>query len=149
MTIKLYSITDDPRSMVKSLVDSGTGANLVASVDVHMKEGGDMINPTFTVSGSDLHGANYCYIARYGRYYYIRDLNVLPTGVWKVTCHVDVLMSYAAQIKGLTCTLDRSESLYNGYVPDAEYKSKGYRAIAMKKFPSGMYDDNFILITTG
>jgi len=149
MNIKLYTITDDPKNMTKTLIDSGADANLIGTYTVTMKNLDDIFEPEFHLTGSDLHGANYAYIPRYGRYYFITVINVSPTGVWQFKAHVDVLMSHAAQLKELPCTLDRSESLFNGYVPDAEYKSKGYRAIAMKKFPSGMYDDNFILITTG
>ena len=148
MTIKLYNISDDPKKLEKTLTDTGAGKNLIDTYTVNMKGGGDVLNPTFTLSGADLHAANYCYIARYGRYYFC-ECSVNPAGVWTIKCHVDVLMSHASQLKTLTVTLDRSESLYNGYLPDSEYKSLGYRTVAIKQFPNGLTHDNYILITTG
>ena len=148
MTIKLYNISDDPKKLEKTLTDTGAGKNLIDTYTVNMKGGGDVLNPTFTLSGADLHDANYCYIARYGRYYFC-ECSVNPAGVWTIKCHVDVLMSHASELAGLKITLERSESTFNGYLPDGEYISKGYRAIALKKFPNGLYNDNFILITTG
>lgn len=148
MTVKIYKIADDPRKITKSLVDVGAGKNLVGSYTVTMKQGGDVMNAHFTVS-DDVHDANYVYIADYGRYYFINDVKVSPTGVYEVSCHVDVLMSYAAQLKALTVTLDRSETIFNGYLPDSEYNAKGYRAIVAKAYSSGLTSDNFILITTG
>lgn len=148
MTIKLYNISDDPKKLEKTLTDTGAGKNLIDTYTVNMKGGGDILNPVFTLSGADLHAANYCYIARYGRYYFC-ECSVNPAGVWTIKCHVDVLMSHASQLKALTVTLDRSESLYNGYLPDSEYKSLGYRTVAIKQFPKGLTDDNYILITTG
>ena len=144
MTIDLYTITDDPRKLEKTL----TNSNLVLETNVNMKEGGDVLHPHFTIAGSDLHAVNYVYIARYGRYYFART-KVDPAGRWIVDCDVDVLMSHAAQLKNLTVTVDRSESIYNGYLPDAQYKSLGYRTVATKIFPDGLTSNSYILITTG
>ena len=148
MTIKLYNISDDPKKLEKTLTDEGTGKNLIDTYTVNMKGGGDVLNPVFTLSGADLHAANYCYIARFGRYYFC-ECSVNPAGVWTIKCHVDVLMSHATQLKALTVTLDRSETIFNGYLPDPEYNAKGYRAIAAKTFANGLTSDNYILITTG
>lgn len=148
MTIKLYTIVEDPKKLEKTLVDTGAGKNLIDSYTVNMKGGGDVLNPVFTLSGADLHAANYCYIARYGRYYFC-ETSVNPAGVWTIKCHVDVLMSHATQLKGLTVTLDRSETIFNGYLPDSEYNAKGYRAIVARAFDKGLTNDNYILITTG
>lgn len=145
MTIDIYHIADDPRKLTKTL---GSG-NLIGSYEVRMKEGGNVLRPSFTVSGGDLSHANYCYIPRYERYYFIDPPIVQPSGVWEMQCHVDVLMSHAAELKALTVTLDRSETIFNGYLPDAEYNAKGYRAIVAKQFPVALDDDNYVLITTG
>ena len=114
MTIKVYCISDDERKLVKNLVDSGDNANLIGSYTVNMKEGGNVLNPTFSLSGADLHAANYCYIARYDRYYFIDPPTVDPAGRWTMHCRCDVLMSHASELAGLKITLERSESTFNG-----------------------------------
>lgn len=148
MTVKLYTITQDPKTLTKTLIDSGAGANLVIDTDVNMKEGGDVLHPKFTVAGSDLHGVNYAYIPRYRRYYFAR-VTVDPAGRWWIHCDVDVLMSHAAQLKSIPVTLERSETEFNGYLPDSEYTALGYRAIVAAKFPTGLTKDSYILMTTG
>ena len=61
----------------------------------------------------------------------------------------DVLYTFAAQIKDLTVTLDRSETIYNGYLPDSDYTALGYRSITCRAFDKGLTTNSFILMTTG
>ena len=83
------------------------------------------------------------------RYYFVNRVSIDRTGLFRIELHLDVLMTWQKLIKSLTVTLDRSETIFNGYVPDGEYIAKGYRKMVMKTFDKGLYNDNYILITTG
>ena len=143
-TVKLYTVTDDAKVVSKSL---GTATEFTS---VTIKETTDVTAPVLRIaSSSNLSGYNYCYIERYGRYYFINRIDTTPDGMWVIHCRCDVLMSYKSQIKALTGTLERSETVFNGYLNDSEYKALAYRKIVTKQFPTAMDNDCFILMTVG
>ena len=143
VTINLYTISDDNRVVNKTI---GTPT----SYDCNLKEQTDVTAPVIRIqTSSNLSGYNYCYIERYGRYYYIDRIETTPTGFWILHCRCDVLMSYKTQIKKLTGTINRSENTFNAYLNDSEYKALAYRKIVTKQFPTAINDDCFILMTVG
>lgn len=143
-TVNLYTITDDAKVVSKHL---GTATSFTS---VTVKETTDVTAPVLRIaSSSNLSGYNYCYIERYGRYYFINKIDTTPDGMWVIHCRCDVLMSYKSQIKALTGTLERSETVFNGYLNDSEYKALAYRKIVTKQFPTALDDDCFILMTVG
>ena len=144
MEIKLYTISDD-----KSKIDKTLGEAMTEST-VTFKEQVSVQDPIITIqSSNNLSGINYAYIERYGRYYFVNKVETTPNGLWQLTCHVDVLMSRAQQIKNLYGTITRSETYFNWYLNDNQYKSLAYRQIVTKTFPSAVADDTCILMTVG
>lgn len=142
MEVKLYQTNDDPRKLNKSL-------SLVSTHDCIAREGEDVLRPHVIVTLSSKPAANYMYIARYGRYYWIDSIETFPNSKWIITGRVDPLQSFAGEIRQLTGTVDRQENLYNGYVADGKYIAKQYRQIVTKAFPNEMNNDSFILMTVG
>lgn len=60
------------------------------------KENSNVINPSLILK--NYKGGNYCYIEELKRYYYIRDIDLLENGLFKINCEIDVLMSYKDDI---------------------------------------------------
>lgn len=143
VTVKLYKYKGAPE-VVNKILDEVTA--ITAQCEFRQEQ--DILNPELTLTASNLSDYNYMYIARYKRYYFIKT-NTFPTGKWIIRGHVDVLKSYATEIYALTGTVNRSETLANGYLPDERYKAKGYKAIVTKTFPTGMTADSIILMTVG
>lgn len=144
MNVKLYTISDDNKVVSKTLGTTKEYSSVV------IKEPTDVLAPTVRIQTSDnLSGINYCYIQRYGRYYFVDKIITTPNGFWELSCRCDVLMSYKTQIKALSGTLVRSEKNYNGYLNDSEFKAVAYRKIVTKQFPNAMTEDCFILMTVG
>ena len=142
-SVTLYNTSSDNEKINKSL---GTGT----AFDIVLKEQTDAFRPSFRItSSSNLSGYNYCYIPRYGRYYFIESVEATPNGYWVFTCRCDVLMSFKDAILALSGTVTRSETLWNAYLNDPEYKALAYRKCVTKAFPNEINDDNFILITVG
>lgn len=105
MNVSLYSITADPRQVVKSL---GTATVVVATP----MQPCSIFTPHIILNyNSSLKNVNYMYISDFGRYYYITDISVTPGGQIEITGSVDVLMSFATGIKNATATIVRSESI--------------------------------------
>lgn len=143
-SVKLYTVSDDNKVVSKTLGTATEYANCI------MKETVDVTAPVIRISTStELSGKNYCYIERYGRYYFVDKIETTPDGYWQLHCRCDVLMSYKTQIKALTGTLERSQNTFNGYLNDPQYKALAYRKIVTKQFPTAINDDCFILMTVG
>lgn len=160
LSATFYKISDDPKNITKTLIDTGTGANNLATFNVDFKQGNDILRPTITVRSAStqrvMDRCNYVKIAlvptgsqRNTKYYYVTNIKVSPTSIYTFTLQEDVLMVYNEQLKALTVTLDRSETIYNGYLPDSDYTALGYRSITCRAFDKGLTTNSFILMTTG
>lgn len=160
--ISLYKVAEDPKCLTKSLVNAGAGSNRISRTRWYGKLGNDYMNPTFRIKANSttriMDTANYIMLTMQGsgsnaittnRYYLVEDIKVEPNQMYSFKCRLDPLMTYNAELKALNCTLDRSETIFNGYLPDSEFKSLGYRAIACVAFPAALNQDSFILMTTG
>lgn len=116
-TVTFYTSTANPKKLDKSadLVAIGTAKTL------HAKHEVDILNPVFAVDyNTTLLPANYCYIAEFNRYYFItistdtaQRINVRGT--------IDVLNTYANQIKLCPATIIRAELGAPTYVHDNKY----------------------------
>ena len=142
VTVKLYQVTDDERTVSKTL---GTAKEYNCT----FRNEEEILNPEIRINTTDnLSGYNYAYIERYGRYYFVKP-STGPNNLWSFSGHVDVLMSHKTELLALSGTMVRSESSYNGYLIDPEFKAVAYKKIVTKKFPNAMTNDCFILMTVG
>lgn len=98
MTITLYNYDGDNRMVHKVL----TGGSTLTG---KLRDEGDFIDPIFTTV-TDPTGMNYCHMPDFERYYFIRDIVAVRTGLWEVTCHVDVLKTYEKSIHALDIYAD-------------------------------------------
>lgn len=156
MTVKFYCISDERNLLIKKLVDTGAGANLIAtSATVRYKEDVDILNPTLEIAySSDLTKCNYIYVQEWKRYYFV---NNIVAGMQRLffDCHVDVLTTYATDIKKLDCIIARQENKYNTYLNDGIWRNLQARDVLTKRFKrngnsTSFYRPcNFILTTGG
>lgn len=94
----------------------------VATVTGVLRDGTSIIDPTILIEQSTqaniISAANYAYISELGRYYYITQPASYVNGLWMITLHVDVLMTYANQIRAQNAVVARQEFIYNMYLDD-------------------------------
>lgn len=144
MTIKLYHNDSDKRTVNKTLTNEGSlaGATIIDDTTI--------LNPRLKVrdNGIIMVQYNYCYIADFKRYYYITNITV-SNGYIIIDCKVDVLMSYANEIKALTCVIKRQQNLCNYYLDDEQYKAYEYSRIQTKEFPNGFTTNSLLLTIAG
>lgn len=145
MTIKLYHNDSDKRTVTKTLSNEGSleGATIIDDTTI--------LNPRLKVrdNGIIMVQYNYCYIADFKRYYYITNITV-SNGYIIIDCKVDVLMSYAAEIRACTGVIARQENVWSGYLDDSENYTNQYNFVSLKKFPHG-FDKTlkYILLVAG
>lgn len=144
MTIKLYHNDSDKRTVSKSL------SNESALIDATIIDDTSILAPRLKVrdNGIIMVQYNYCYIADFKRYYYITDITV-SNGYILIDCKVDVLMSYANEIKACRGIIARQEQKCNYYLDDPYYQSYEYSRVQVKTFSDVFNNFNFVLTVNG
>ena len=110
-TIQLYHINSEPERIGKSLsaTQSFTGS---------LKDQTSIINPSILVKSAGVPQGNYARIDAFGRYYFITDIISVRNELWEIKMHVDVLQTYASQIRAGEEMVSRQELNYNNYIQD-------------------------------
>lgn len=114
MIVKLYKTNSDPRDVDKILYSE-------ISVDAMLKGECSVTNPLLMLqkgSHGFFAGYNYLYIPELGRYYFIDNIAFLPGNYIDISTHVDVLMSFKTQIRGINAFIERQEYVFNPYMND-------------------------------
>lgn len=146
MDIILHVNSSERQAINKSL-DSGT--TLTGS----LRNESSVINPSFIIEHENPSGFNYCYISDFGRYYFITNITAVRTGIWKIDCSVDVLMSFKTQILNLdviVSDLSIGESPTETYMQGEQWATTVKNKTDIINFPYGLLDDGeYILITSG
>lgn len=114
MNVSLYTITDDPRVINKTL---GTGEHFTCELIYPT----DMYNPSIRISASHFNNArNYMLILELGRFYYITDVTFDNGGAVILRGRVDVLNTYKTAIKALNCNIVRQEQAGTSNMIDSQ-----------------------------
>lgn len=144
MTITLYKNQSEPERVVKTLIDpiQMTGT---------LRDETSVQTPTILVNKTqNITAYNYMYVPEFGRYYYITDITSINRNLWAVDCKVDVLQSYAAQIKNQTGIIERQENSWNLYINDPEFVVTSKQRIQTKNFPNSFdTTPHYVLILVG
>ena len=93
-----------------------------SSYNIILKEGCSVNHPTIALDlglASSPAALNYCYIAEFGRYYWVKWR--FEDRLWIGECNVDPLASFKTQIGSSNCYVARSASSYNLRVVDNFY----------------------------
>ena len=142
MNIYLYKTADEANRLNKTL--SGEIALTGA-----LREECDILSPEIKIeSAANLSAYNYCYIPDFGRYYFA-EFKIIRTGLWTVSCSVDVLMSYKDGIKALSAIAGRSANSVNYYISDGKQEVLSQARVQTKLFPKGFSGATYILTTAG
>ena len=144
--IVLYKNSSEDYALTKSLSAQITLDSCV------FKDDSSVENPNIVIStGTDITECNYMYIADLHRYYFIREIGVVRAGVYYVRGHVDVLSTYASEIKACSAIIARQENSYNMYLDDPEFKTLNKSQVVTKQFANGAFTENmnYVLVVAG
>lgn len=144
MTVSLYINYSEPNRLNKSLSSVGGFSGILRGES-------SVINPSILVEAGNIATANYMHIPEFGRYYYITDIVSVRDGLWLVSGHVDVLMTYSAAIRACPALVSRQENDYDLYLTDDKFiidTRREYSIIAFPgRAPSG--GDSLVLTIAG
>ena len=145
MNIQIMQTTSEKNRIGKSISNLYTASGA-------LREGTSIINPVIMISGasvSSLKNANYMYIPDFNRYYFITDIKSIRNGLIEISGHVDVLQTYAGQIRNNTAIIKRNSNSWNLYIEDGLFKTYANPHIFTKLFPSGFKNPSFVLSVAG
>lgn len=144
--IELHTNNSDNRMLTKS-------TTLVKSLSGTMKDETSVVNPTILIEGSatDILKCNYLIIPDFSRKYFITNIKNVRNNLWELTCHVDVLSSFASDIRANEAIIKRQESKWNLYLNDNSIKTYQNPHVVTKEFPAGFSTDSmsYILLVAG
>lgn len=120
-----------------------------------LRDGSSIIDPVILMeveqAGWPYTGANYMHIPEFQRYYYITNIISVRNRLWEIHGHVDVLMTYADQIKAQTAIVSRQERQYNLMLDDGSFMCYQNPKFQTKTFSvEGPFEtQEFVLVVAG
>jgi hypothetical protein len=118
MDIVLFNCTSDKRRVNKNLGEA------IATYDCTLDDDTSIMNPTFYLTGMPLTNANkfnYLYCEHLSRFYFVNDVEFCNGMIYKIHCHVDVLMSFQGQLLSHHAFIERNENKSTHEFYDSSY----------------------------
>lgn len=146
MTITLYKINDD-RKTIKKTVDTSTK---IADITGSIKTDCDVLHPVFELSYNvNYMTCNYLYVPAFHRYYFVDPPKLSAQRIY-LECHVDALKSYQDQILNLNCVVARQENISKAqnYLNDGIFRILQYREYVPFKFKA-FEGSSYVLAAAG
>ena len=143
MQIKLYKNLSEVNTIGKTLTEENVRTGT-------LKDGCSVLSPSVVLTGENLSGFNYAYIPQFSRYYFIKEITSVKSGLWEISMRVDVLETYKDSIKANTAILKRQEKIWDMYINDEKFKAESTNKTATIMFPQNHFNTvNFILTVAG
>lgn len=148
MDIFLYKTESAPNVVDKKLTE------VAHYTSVRLLDDTSVLTPTIEVRESNtidnIWDVNYFYVPKFKRYYFVTDLTA-TAGMYRISGRVDVLKSYASEIKASSQIITRQENCQDRYLHDSMIPISDKQEVIETEFGDTFDDTNslFILITTG
>lgn len=129
----------------------GKNISTVISLSGSLRNQSNVVNPEILVetTADNITRANYLTISEFGRKYFIEEVESVRNNLWLIKAHVDVLDSFANEIRNNKAVVIRQENNFNLLLNDGVFKCLQNPRIVYRNFPSGLGQFNYILITQG
>lgn len=116
-----------------------------------LREQSSVVNPSIMIKHDNPSAFNYAYIPEFSRYYFITDITSVRTGLWEISMHVDVLMSFKESIKGTQVILSDTETTgQTNYMSGEQWARNVKDTTEIINFPKYLpIKGEYILITAG
>ena len=123
----------------------------IATVNGTLKQETSIIDPVILIAGdlSSYINCNYITVSEFGRSYFVNNIRSIRSGLFELSCHVDVISSFATEIKANKAIIRRQENQWNLYLNDGTFKVYQNPNVVTKAFPSGFTTQEFVLAVAG
>lgn len=142
MTITLYMNKSPANYVTKEITE-------VTQVTGFLRDAVNIVDPTIVIERTDPTGFNYVCIPDFKRYYFVTGVSSVNNKLVGVSMHVDVLMTYKAEIANMEAVVKRQENQYNLFLDDGIFRVYQNPKHKIMKFPNEMNDFSYILALAG
>lgn len=144
MQLNMYICTAEKNAVSKNLESGVTYEGTVLSET-------SIIKPSFLIQAEYISPYNYLFAPNFGRYYYIEDTVSVRTNLWRVSCNVDVLMSFRDYIYRLECIISKQFNDFkaNSYLNDGSFIADSRVSAEVVKFPGQLSQGTPTIVTLG
>lgn len=129
--------------------------SLIALATGTLRESTSIINPVITIDSElaydMIQQINYAHIEAFHRYYFITNIVSVGYRLWQIDMHVDVLMTYNADIRKQSGIVERQQYAWNIYLDDGSFPAYQKVEVQKKLFSNTAPFENqsFVLIVAG
>lgn len=136
MEIKLYNNKSDRRYVNKNITQIASATFNYFNTDFSKLCTGISDCMLTTDNKTIMDSVNYASVKVQNRVYYMYIDDILyHDGLFDIRATIDVLMTFADDLRATTAIVERQENVYNGYIVDNSYKANAYNRIQAKLFP--------------
>lgn len=127
----------------------------ISTVTGTLRDGSSIIDPVIIFEGDGTNFStaqiNYIHITAFNRYYYVTNIIAKHNRIFEVHGHVDVLMSFANQIKAQVAVVARQETEYNLMLDDGFFMAYEDPKLQTKVFSNAtpFETQEFVLVVAG
>lgn len=134
-TITLYHNKSEDNRLDKNL-------ELIGEFQGTLRDSSSLIDPVilFDSNISDLKKVNYMYIENFGRYYFVKNITSVRSYLVQLDCHVDVLSTYKAAIRGNNAIIRRNEKMSAPNINDGYHLIYQNPNVVQYKFNGSRFD---------
>ena len=140
--IIFYNNNSDRRCINKNLTNAKT---ISGNVKTQYTSSGISLDIDISVAGITPFQFNYMKFDN--KYYYIDGVDFISQHIIRINCSVDLLESYKTQILNQTVVINRSENVFNRYLPDDKLHLNAYKRVQTKLFPNGFTPTSEYILT--
>lgn len=136
-TIKLQYSNSPKEMLTKTVTDEYTFTGT-------LKDGTSLVDPVVLVeSSTEPVNVNYAEISAFNRKYFIVNITSVRNNLWEIALHVDVLSTYAVQIRQQVGIIAKNEKSFNLYLNDSRFRCYQNPHVIVKQFPNAFDPANF------
>ena len=123
----------------------------ISTISGTLKNETSIIDPIILIEVdlTNLISCNYMTIPVFGRSYFVTNIRSIRRNLVEVSAHVDVLSSFASQIRNNVAIVRRQENNWNLYLNDGVFKVYQNPMVLTKEFPTGFSTFEFVLAVAG
>lgn len=123
----------------------------ISTISGTLKNETSIIDPVILIEADliSLINCNYITIPVFGRSYFVTNIRSIRRNLVEVSAHVDVLSSFASQIRNNVAIVRRQENRWNLYLNDGVFKVYQNPMVLTREFPTGFSTFEFVLAVAG
>lgn len=123
----------------------------ISAISGTLKNETSIVDPIILIEVdlTNLINCNYITIPSFGRSYFVTNIRSIRRNLVEVSAHVDVLSSFATQIRNNAAIVRRQENNWNLYLNDGVFKVYQNPMVLTREFPTGFSTFEFVLAVAG